>query len=215
MAKYHISPTTGRPNRCYAEKTACPLGGAHYDSKEEARAGYETENVATPAPLKKATTAGYEDFDMPLPGLRRGPENMAKTQERLQTFQQLSYERASVDGASVTNVYANGDFLVAAESDDELAAIELARTHGYLPRLREALHFDEGAAEELSDFLHGAMRDELEEEVEALEADRERNHGVWSQRQHAEYAQTLTIASLALAITTAENRKNKKAKKPS
>lgn len=39
--KYHISPETGRPNICRAGKRPCPIGGEHYDSKEEARAGYE------------------------------------------------------------------------------------------------------------------------------------------------------------------------------
>lgn len=41
--KYHISPSTGRPNICRATKTACPYGGAeaHYDSKDQARKAYE------------------------------------------------------------------------------------------------------------------------------------------------------------------------------
>lgn len=40
--KYHISPTTGNPGVCKAQKF-CPFGraDAHYDSKEEARAAYE------------------------------------------------------------------------------------------------------------------------------------------------------------------------------
>ena len=44
-AKYHISPTTGNPNRCYADKRPCPLGGAdeHYPSKEEAKAAFEAK----------------------------------------------------------------------------------------------------------------------------------------------------------------------------
>lgn len=47
MTKYHISPETGRPNICRAEIKDCPLTddkgnpSPHYDSKEEARAGYE------------------------------------------------------------------------------------------------------------------------------------------------------------------------------
>lgn len=49
-SKYHISPTTGRANKCYAQAGNCPLksedGGEpkHYASKEEARAGYEVDN---------------------------------------------------------------------------------------------------------------------------------------------------------------------------
>lgn len=43
--KYHISPKTGNPNRCYASKKPCPLGGddAHFPDKETARAAYEKE----------------------------------------------------------------------------------------------------------------------------------------------------------------------------
>jgi hypothetical protein len=41
--KYHISPNTGRPNKCYATKRGCPLGSAtdHYSSKQQARSAYE------------------------------------------------------------------------------------------------------------------------------------------------------------------------------
>lgn len=40
--KYHVSPDTGRPNICRAEKN-CPVGGKHYANKDDARAGYERE----------------------------------------------------------------------------------------------------------------------------------------------------------------------------
>lgn len=42
-ASYHISPETGRPNKCYATKKPCPYGGAsdHYPDKATARAAYE------------------------------------------------------------------------------------------------------------------------------------------------------------------------------
>lgn len=60
MARYHISPTTGRPNQCTATVRACPVGGEseHYASKEEARGAYEkTMNAAVgvaPSTTKKA-----------------------------------------------------------------------------------------------------------------------------------------------------------------
>ena len=43
MAKYHISPTTGRPNLCHATVRACPVGGEneHYGTKEEAQTAFE------------------------------------------------------------------------------------------------------------------------------------------------------------------------------
>lgn len=48
MSKYHISPTTGRPNICRASVRACPISSAdgHYDSADEARAAYETSMEA-------------------------------------------------------------------------------------------------------------------------------------------------------------------------
>lgn len=45
--KYHVSPDTGRPNICRAEKNDCPVGGTHYASKDDARAGYEKEMAST------------------------------------------------------------------------------------------------------------------------------------------------------------------------
>jgi hypothetical protein len=43
MARYHINPKTGNPGVCHA-KNKCPFGDIqsdHYDSKEDARKGYE------------------------------------------------------------------------------------------------------------------------------------------------------------------------------
>lgn len=43
MAKYHISPSTGKPNICRAHSKPCPIGGAddHYPTKEAAQKGFE------------------------------------------------------------------------------------------------------------------------------------------------------------------------------
>lgn len=41
--KYHISKTTHRPNICVA-KGACPIGGEHFDNKDDARAYIEKKN---------------------------------------------------------------------------------------------------------------------------------------------------------------------------
>lgn len=35
--KFHISPVSGRANICRAEERACPIGGEHFSSKEEAQ----------------------------------------------------------------------------------------------------------------------------------------------------------------------------------
>lgn len=44
--RYHISPESGRPNICRAGKRPCPIGGEHFDSKEEARAASEVKQAA-------------------------------------------------------------------------------------------------------------------------------------------------------------------------
>lgn len=56
MIKYHINPETGRVNQCTAKKR-CRFGEGtkHYDTKEEARAGYESsmKDQAVSKPLTK------------------------------------------------------------------------------------------------------------------------------------------------------------------
>ena len=41
MTRYHINPNTGNPNICRASVMDCPIGGAHYKSEKDARAGFE------------------------------------------------------------------------------------------------------------------------------------------------------------------------------
>lgn len=57
--KYHISPSTGNPNKCYASVKPCPLGGEsdHYPTKEAARNAYEksqSEGGQTVTKLRKS-----------------------------------------------------------------------------------------------------------------------------------------------------------------
>lgn len=66
MAKYHISPTTGRPNLCTANKRPCPVGGAddHYPTKEAARQGYENNmHAQTLAVAVSKKVPGGADVD--------------------------------------------------------------------------------------------------------------------------------------------------------
>lgn len=67
MAKYHLSPTTGRPNKCYAEKRACPIGSSdeHYGSKEEAREAFERKMSADAVPEAAKKTASKPTADSP------------------------------------------------------------------------------------------------------------------------------------------------------
>jgi hypothetical protein len=52
---YHISPTTGNPNRCSAKPGNCPFGDAdkHFPDKESARKSFEKERVALVAHRRK------------------------------------------------------------------------------------------------------------------------------------------------------------------
>ena len=51
--KYHISPSTGNPNKCYAHKKPCPVGGEseHYPTKEAAREAFEKKQEGRKNPL--------------------------------------------------------------------------------------------------------------------------------------------------------------------
>jgi hypothetical protein len=53
--RYHISPTTGRPNQCSAKLRACPFGGEadHYTTKDAARSAYEKKMGSGLGKLKK------------------------------------------------------------------------------------------------------------------------------------------------------------------
>jgi hypothetical protein len=58
MPKYHISPSTGNPNKCSARDGYCPFGDetVHFSTKEEARTFYESEqeiNLYALAPQRK------------------------------------------------------------------------------------------------------------------------------------------------------------------
>lgn len=86
--KYHISPTTGRPNKCYAEKKPCPLASAdeHYGSKDEARQAYEGKMSSStmPAAQKKASKGqSLEELRAAYDDVRRNYEGEDR-RERIQ-----------------------------------------------------------------------------------------------------------------------------------
>ncbi len=64
---FHISPRTGNPNRCYATTRPCPIGGAHFPTKEEARTAFENEQENTSATtltgVTKLTLVHNNPFD--------------------------------------------------------------------------------------------------------------------------------------------------------
>lgn len=67
MPKYHISPATGRPNICTANKRACPVWGQHYASKEDA-VREEEERLA-------------EEHGIASPGLKRRQDHIKREDE--------------------------------------------------------------------------------------------------------------------------------------
>lgn len=65
MANYHINQATGRPNKCTATKRACPVGGQHYPSKEDAQDAIEATAAAenqTFVKLQKPATREPKSF---------------------------------------------------------------------------------------------------------------------------------------------------------
>lgn len=80
MTKYHISPESGRPNICRAEKQDCPVGGSHFDNKVEAKAYAENklseEHGGSFGNLSKNSKKEDEDYqdgaDHAKDGLRGG-----------------------------------------------------------------------------------------------------------------------------------------------
>lgn len=67
MTKYHISPESGRPNICRAEKQDCPVGGSHFENKADAKAYAETQlkeehGGSLGKMSKKSSTKEQEDY---------------------------------------------------------------------------------------------------------------------------------------------------------
>lgn len=77
---YHISPATGKPNRCTASKRECPLGAetGHYASKEEAQVAYEAQQKGSELPSVAKKESGVDDITY---------GDSAINEERLQTAQ--------------------------------------------------------------------------------------------------------------------------------
>lgn len=208
--KYHISPTTGNPNRCYAEKRPCPLGGEaeHYGSKEDARAAYEAQHTAAAQAHRKAPAQGtsFASEDSLLPGMGRASSG-AKSQARVEAYPQLAFEDVRDEaGDWVTEVHANGEtaFTVATRKEAETAA--RARETGQWQPLREAMQAEPASCEEVDDLLT-YQADELDEELEAREdtlASTRRD--VQNPREYDAAFHDVEVARIALAIHTAEEK---------
>ena len=92
MTKYHISPTTGNPNKCYATKQ-CPFGGDadHYGSKEEARSAFEaqmaSESFGTVKKVKEAPVhEGASTYHFSAERLDEAISAIEKANRRLEKF---------------------------------------------------------------------------------------------------------------------------------
>jgi len=60
---FHVNPKTGNPGACRAKEGKCPFGdeSEHFDSKAEAAAYFEEQQVAGAGSLKKWKPKGYID----------------------------------------------------------------------------------------------------------------------------------------------------------
>lgn len=71
--KYHISLTTGSPNRCYAKEGNCPLKSddgsipQHYATKEDARAGFEKDHSSETLVSNKKSAPAAKTAAAPAP----------------------------------------------------------------------------------------------------------------------------------------------------
>ncbi len=79
MTKFHINPSTGRPDVCNASKRACPIGETedHFGSRNEAIAAYEMRMSDSTIPSSVARdseisskTANNDESDVPQYNLR-------------------------------------------------------------------------------------------------------------------------------------------------
>lgn len=209
MNNYHINPKTGRPNKCQAEKQACPLGGAHYATKAEARAGYEKAQ-ASPLPQGlKRSPSGRKSYDIPLPGMRLPNENLAKEQARRENNPMITLEEKNVDGSWVTDINANGKTIFTAIDSEEIDTFYRAKATGNYSKIKELMADDESALNE----LHGCINFnpaydvknvmvELKEDVKELED--ELAVKTFTHRQRMLQEQSIDINKLAISILKAE-----------
>ena len=96
--KYHISPTTGRPNICSAAKGNCPYGGdeEHFSSKEKARAAYEKKmSGKTLVSHGKASESKKQPKETPQEksGIKRLPEG--ETRDYTEMLRKISARKAA------------------------------------------------------------------------------------------------------------------------
>lgn len=102
---YHISLTTGRPNKCTATKRACPVGGPgeHFETKEEARAAYEAKHSSFDSLARKRTV------DAVFPGMEKmSTRGSSMVEARINNKPSITMETVKRDGEEVGVAYANG-----------------------------------------------------------------------------------------------------------
>lgn len=132
--KYHISPETGRPNQCTATVRGCKYAEngempEHYDSKEDARKGYESQMKdqtlapQTKKPVEETTETG-QDFEEPVEGkvkytitednIEKALNLVDRANNRLEKagisdrfeYEMTEYEqKETVDGFTITRTY--------------------------------------------------------------------------------------------------------------
>lgn len=201
--RYHISPDTGRPNRCTATKRACPVAGEHYDSKEEARQAYEASRQAVPAGQRKGV-AQYDTYDQPLRGTGTGPGGRAATRQRLETRPALTFEPVETLSSWATEVRANGELMFTVDTRKEAEMAQRALDAGQWVTARDLMAADGETLNDV-DSLLTYQAEELDEELEAREDLLARTtQDPRYAREYNRALQDVEVARLAIAIHKAE-----------
>ena len=105
MSKYHVNQNTGRPNICKASKKACPVGGEHFDSKEEALAGIEAQASQENPTIQPALKKRYPSF--------RGKSSLSPAE--LKAFGKIKTATTTVDSITFNNGDRNLTFTVSGD----------------------------------------------------------------------------------------------------
>lgn len=197
MAKYHISPSTGKPNICRAHTKPCPIGGAdeHYGSKQEAQQAFEKsmsdQTMATTKVDGAARAAALEAATPKWERLREVEADIEATEaaaaKALRDREQFQKARTALESAQEAELkpveeYAYGESnkrgTVHARAEAAIEAIR--RTEPYVPNQSRVWYPDReytslediDAKLSVSDSDNEMTLQDLSDDLENMEAER-------------------------------------------
>lgn len=185
--KYHINEKTGRPNICRAEIKECPVGGEHYESKEEARAGYEQQQKDKGKALKTLKKSSKKNSKESLK--QQAVESAAKdgfNKKKYRAYLDKAYnvgESFEEYGAKVS--YTNEGKTIEIDFDPEHPRGKIVKIDFNTYGSSRISTFDKksnlGYHEEESDYLNFQVLeyDYMEDEDRALEMAKQKTLDVW------------------------------------